>query len=210
MLVGPDTMPPLPLARGPAAQAGGCASTVGTIRTAFSAFAAATRKRCLARAVVGAARQPLVGPEVLRGVKGRSGILRSHEDRVFVHRLVEQQVQVFLQPRRLAGVFALLHPQVAQVLVFKQANFRVAHFVVPVLALRFVHAALGLGRQHAEVKLIGVALEHFLLQVFDLPNFALEVARALNVVLLLLQQPQVLPLSGLRALLVRFARDGIP
>ena len=59
-------------------------------------------------------------------------------------------------------------------------------------------AALEPGVDHVEVELVGVLVERLLLQPLDGALLPVEVPGALTVVLLLLQQPQVLPGRQLR------------
>lgn len=72
-----------------------------------------------------------------------------------------------------------------------------------------VHALGRLGLDHLEVELIRVAVLRLLAQLRELLLLVVEVARALHVVLLLLEQPVLGARRGLRALVVLAPAHGV-
>ena len=111
-----------------------------------------------------------------------------------------KHVQACAQLFNLFRLCCLLDHEVAGIFALEFAELVVYGLLLALLAM---HAALHLCVRHLEVVLIRVAERRLLLELFDGILLAVEVARAQDVVLLLLEEPEVLPARGLGPLAIR-------
>lgn len=76
--------------------------------------------------------------------------------------------------------------------------------------LRNVHSVVGPRIDHRKVELVRVAGRGLFFELFNPLLFAVEVAGAQHIVLVLLEEPELRPRRGLRTLLVRPLRNRFP